>query len=392
MSAGEGPRMAADRDLVFADWDAVTERVMSMMNAHLPIPNGTLLDATCGTGMACDAAVRLGWNVIGADASPALLERARERLPGVDFAVADVRRLYDGVQQSVDAEISIGDGLPALPAADLAAAVDGMRRCTRLGGATMIAVRDFPALKSAVWRDDPVCRVTALFVTRSQRRDRLHAPGRGRRWPAHPDAPPASRVGARAAGGDGGVRFPRPADGEDAWASGVVRRGGVTFREPGGPGLRRARGRPRDAPVDALPSRDRGGPARHGAARPEGGRAPRPDRLPVRGAVRPGIPGPGAVAGAARRVLRPPGRALPLGPARRHGRRARGGARDPVLASRQRPCALAHGRPARDDRGAARAAPRAAARTAPGLLGDSTPAGSTRSTPPPACWSRRRAS
>ena len=166
MSAAEGPRMAADRDLVFADWDAVTERVMSMMNAHLPIPNGTLLDATCGTGMACDAAVRLGWNVIGADASPALLERARERLPGVDFAVADVRRLYDGVQQSVDAVISIGDGLPSLPAADLAAAVDGMRRCTRLGGATMIAVRDFPALKSAVWRDDPVCRVTALFVTR----------------------------------------------------------------------------------------------------------------------------------------------------------------------------------------------------------------------------------
>ena len=46
MSAGEGPRMAADRDLVFADWDAVTERVMSMMNAHLPIPNGMLLDAT----------------------------------------------------------------------------------------------------------------------------------------------------------------------------------------------------------------------------------------------------------------------------------------------------------------------------------------------------------
>jgi hypothetical protein len=31
----------------------------------------------------------------------------------------------------------------------------------------MIAVRDFTALKSAVWREDPVCRVTALFVTRA---------------------------------------------------------------------------------------------------------------------------------------------------------------------------------------------------------------------------------
>jgi hypothetical protein len=95
-----------------------------------------------------------------------MLERARERLPAAEFMVADVRHLYDGVQRTVDAVISIGDDLPALPAADLAAAVAEIRRCTRLGGATMIAVRDFRALKSAVWRDDPVCRVTALFVNR----------------------------------------------------------------------------------------------------------------------------------------------------------------------------------------------------------------------------------
>lgn len=167
MSAGEDQRMPADHDLVFADWNAVTERVMSMMSAHLPTAHGTLLDATCGTGMACDAAVRMGWNVIGADVSGAMLERARERLPGVHFVVADVRSLYDAVQQSVEAVISIGDGLPSVPPDDLAAAVDGLRRCTRLGGTTMIAVRDFTALKSAVWRDDPVCRVTALFVTRA---------------------------------------------------------------------------------------------------------------------------------------------------------------------------------------------------------------------------------
>jgi hypothetical protein len=34
----------------------------------------------------------------------------------------------------------------------------------------MVAVRDFSALRSAVWRDDPVCRVTALFVSRADRR------------------------------------------------------------------------------------------------------------------------------------------------------------------------------------------------------------------------------
>jgi ubiquinone/menaquinone biosynthesis C-methylase UbiE len=159
--------MAADHDLVFADRDAVTARVGAMMSAHLPRARGTLLDAACGTGMACDAAVRLGWEVIGADASPAMLERARARLPEVELVVADVLHLFDGVQQSVDAVISIGDGLASVDPADLGMAVDEMRRCTRLGGATMVAVRDFAVLKSAVWRDDPVCRITALFVNRA---------------------------------------------------------------------------------------------------------------------------------------------------------------------------------------------------------------------------------
>jgi hypothetical protein len=118
--------------------------------------------------MACDAAVRLGWEVIGADASAELLERAHERLPDVDFMVADVRHLFEGVGRTVDAVVSIGDGLPSVGRAGLGRAVDEMRQCTRLGGATMIAVRDFAALKSAVWRDDPVCRVTALFVPRGR--------------------------------------------------------------------------------------------------------------------------------------------------------------------------------------------------------------------------------
>lgn len=43
-------------------------------------------------------------------------------------------------------------------------ALKQMRRCTRDGGACMIAVRDFSGpLKSAVWRDDPLARVAARF-------------------------------------------------------------------------------------------------------------------------------------------------------------------------------------------------------------------------------------
>jgi SAM-dependent methyltransferase len=170
MSTDESPTAAADYDLVFADWDAVTERIVAIMNAHLPVAHGTLLDATCRTGMACDAATRLGWDVIGADPSPAMLDRARERLPAARFVVTDLRHLYDGVQHSADAVVAIGDGLASVERAELAAAVSEIRRCTRLGGAVMVAVRDFSALRSAVWRDDPVCRVTALFVSRADRR------------------------------------------------------------------------------------------------------------------------------------------------------------------------------------------------------------------------------
>jgi SAM-dependent methyltransferase len=167
VSEPESARAAADHDLVFADWDANIERVVSIMSAHLPVARGTLLDATCGTGMACDAASRMGWQVVGADGSAAMLERARERLPEIDFRLADVRRLHDTVRVQADAVISIGDGLPALPRSDLAGAVAQLRHSTRLGGTAMIVVRDFAgALRSAVWRDDPVCRVTALFVAR----------------------------------------------------------------------------------------------------------------------------------------------------------------------------------------------------------------------------------
>ena len=63
----------------------------------------------------------------------------------------------------------------------------------------------------------------------------------------------------------------------------------------------------------------------------------RRDRLSVRRAVRRRRRRALAGAGAARPALRPRGQAIPLRQSRRDGRRARRGARDPVLAGRQRP-------------------------------------------------------
>ncbi len=121
--------------------------------------------------------------------------------------------------------------------------------------------------------------------------------------------------------------------------------------------------------MDALPPCERGAPGRRRAARSNGGRAARQNRLSVRAAIRPGRRRPVAVAGAAGPDVRPPGRALPRQAPRRHGRRARRGPRDAVLAGRQRPGAVADGRPAGGDRRAHAAVARGRAAGATRLLG-----------------------
>ncbi|XUL90433.1 class I SAM-dependent DNA methyltransferase [Streptomyces galilaeus] len=57
------------------------------------LPVGTALDAACGTGRHTAHLHELGHRVIGVDASPDMLARARERLPDVDFHEADLHRL-----------------------------------------------------------------------------------------------------------------------------------------------------------------------------------------------------------------------------------------------------------------------------------------------------------
>jgi SAM-dependent methyltransferase len=158
--------VAADYDLIYADWDAHVDRLVQIMNGHLPVvPNGTLLDASCGSGLSLDAAHRLGWNVAGADSSPAMLQRARERLGSVECKSIDIRSLAQVFDARFDAVISVGNALPMLPRGQLPAALQAMRGCAKRGGALMVAIRDFSErIKSGVWRDDPIARIQARFV------------------------------------------------------------------------------------------------------------------------------------------------------------------------------------------------------------------------------------
>jgi ubiquinone/menaquinone biosynthesis C-methylase UbiE len=160
------PKVAADYDLIYANWDSQVDRLVQIMNGHLPVvPGGTLLDCTCSSGLSLDAAHRVGWIVTGADSSPAMLQRARQRLPDVEYQTIDVRSLDQVFTARFDAVISVGNALPMLARGQLPVALQAMRACLKNGGALMVAIRDFSErIKSGVWRDDPIARVQARFI------------------------------------------------------------------------------------------------------------------------------------------------------------------------------------------------------------------------------------
>jgi SAM-dependent methyltransferase len=54
---------------------------------------GRLLDVGCGTGKSFLAMRDRGWEVVGCDLSPAMIEVARQKAPGVQLEVVDARQL-----------------------------------------------------------------------------------------------------------------------------------------------------------------------------------------------------------------------------------------------------------------------------------------------------------
>jgi SAM-dependent methyltransferase len=86
---------------VYASWAPHYDGPNTMIDVEQPIvrgvldglPVGTALDAACGTGRHTAYLAGLGHRVIGVDASPEMLARARERMPDGDFREAGLDRL-----------------------------------------------------------------------------------------------------------------------------------------------------------------------------------------------------------------------------------------------------------------------------------------------------------
>ena len=134
--------------------DVGWKREMMALVSHSITPDARVLDLACGTGdlaFAAGAHATRG-EVLGLDASPMMIERARARAagestsPSVQFAVGDLTML-DVPDASVDV-ITAGYALRNVP--DYERGVSEMARVLKPGG--VVATLDFYRPESSPWR------------------------------------------------------------------------------------------------------------------------------------------------------------------------------------------------------------------------------------------------
>lgn len=92
----------------------------------------TVLDAGCGTGRIAAELARHGIDVVGVDSDPDMIERARNRAPGLRWVLADLAAL--ALPERFDVVLLAGNVVPYVPAEDRPAAVAACARHLEPGG------------------------------------------------------------------------------------------------------------------------------------------------------------------------------------------------------------------------------------------------------------------
>jgi SAM-dependent methyltransferase len=88
-------------------------------------PGGSVLDAGCGTGRVAVELARRGFDAVGVDLDPSMLEKARSKSPGVpwlegDLAGVDLGRRFDVVVMAGNVMIYLALGTEAAVVANMA--------------------------------------------------------------------------------------------------------------------------------------------------------------------------------------------------------------------------------------------------------------------------------
>ena len=110
-----------------------------------------VLDVACGTGMHAIALAERGYDVIGADASGGMIEKARSNAESAgvaaDFVQASFGSLSEACGAGYDALLCLGNSIPHVTGlAGLADALQDFGAVLRPGGALLIQDRNFDAV------------------------------------------------------------------------------------------------------------------------------------------------------------------------------------------------------------------------------------------------------
>ena len=87
MTEAYGEDLAYIHDAGFGDVAAAASEWLIQELRCLEITSGTVTDLGCGSGLLAANLVQAGYSVLGVDISPAFIEMARRRVPGVEFVV-----------------------------------------------------------------------------------------------------------------------------------------------------------------------------------------------------------------------------------------------------------------------------------------------------------------
>lgn len=143
----------------FVNWERRLAHELPFVEAQLEsVGARSVLDVACGTGQHALALAQRGYQVVGADLSAAMIERARQNAaawvapgPGeVSFVVAGFGELAQSgavPEGGADALICLGNSLPhVLSEGDLVATLRDWHAALRPGGLVLVQNRNFDAV------------------------------------------------------------------------------------------------------------------------------------------------------------------------------------------------------------------------------------------------------
>jgi SAM-dependent methyltransferase len=146
---GSGFDSVAERYDLLTDWERRLPAEMAFLSFRLRADGArTVLDAACGTGVHLAELARTGYRVTGADLSPEMVARARERLPGVDVHAVPFERVHEVVPPR-DAVLVLGNSLPLAATADgVGRSLAGLLAAVRPGGLLILHMLNYPRLRA----------------------------------------------------------------------------------------------------------------------------------------------------------------------------------------------------------------------------------------------------